>query len=122
MHQQESIEKLLEANERSLLEPAARKSGIVGELLAESFVEFGSSGRVFTKAQIMSALLEESPVAVSASDFKVRLLAPGVALVTYLTERHVQPPVHALRSSVWGRGESGWQMVFHQGTRSGAQT
>jgi hypothetical protein len=121
MHEQESIERLLEANERSLLEPAARRSGVVGELLAESFVEFGSSGRVFSKAQIVSALLEESPVTVSASDFKVRVLAPGVALVTYRTERHVQPPVHALRSSVWVRGQGGWQMVFHQGTRSGEQ-
>lgn len=122
MHEQKSIERLLEAYERGLLEPAARKSGLVIKLIAESFVEFGSSGQVFTKAQIVSALFEESPVTVSASDFKVRLLAPDVALVTFRTERHVQPPVQAIRSSVWVRGEGGWQMVFHQGTRSAEQT
>jgi hypothetical protein len=122
MRAPESIERLLEANERSLLESGARKSSLVAELLAESFVEFGSSGRIFTKAQIVAALQEESPVEADASAFKVRILAPGVALVTYRTERHVQPPVRVLRSSIWVQGEGGWQMVFHQGTRSGEQT
>lgn len=121
MHGQESIERLLEANERSLLEASVRKSSLVSELLAESFVEFGSSGRVFTKAQIVAALLEESSVEVSASAFEVRLLAPGVALVTYRTERHAKPPVHSLRSSIWVQAEGKWQMVFHQGTPSSKQ-
>jgi len=50
MHAEESIERLLEALERQLLEPQARKSILVSELLAEEFVEFGSSGRQFNKA------------------------------------------------------------------------
>jgi hypothetical protein len=98
MAAQNSVESLLEANERSLLEPGLRKSGLVTELVSDSFVEFGSSGRIFTREQIVAALMEESPIEVSASGFSVRLLAPGVALVTYCTKRHTQPPVVAIRS------------------------
>jgi len=118
----ESIGRLLESYERSLLEPSVRKSELVPQLLAESFVEFGSSGRVFTKAQIVAALHAEPPLRVSASGFEVRLLAPHVALATYRTCKHTQPEVHALRSSIWEKREGKWQMVFHQGTLTQAQS
>jgi hypothetical protein len=121
MHEQESIEKLLIAYERSLLEPVLRKSERVLALLADSFVEFGSSERVFTKAQIVAAWQLKNPVEVLASDFNVRLLATEVALVTYRTERRTMPPVCALRNSIWVQREGKWQMVFHQGTLSNEQ-
>ena len=111
-----SIEALLEAQERSLLEPSVRKSELASQLLADAFVEFGSSGRVYTKAEILEALQAEVPSQVSASQFKVSHLAPGVALVTYCTCRHTEPQVRALRSSVWCLHGGVWQMVFHQGT------
>ena len=116
MPEQESIERLLEEHERALLEPNLRKSAFVGQLLAESFVEFGSSGRVFNKAQVIAALHAESPTQVVASEFRIRLLTPEVALVTYRAVRSGQPPRGTLRSSVWRRQEGQWQMVFHQGT------
>jgi hypothetical protein len=56
MHTEEPVERLLEKLERQLLEPQARKSVVVSELLAEEFVEFGSSGRQFNKASCRSRL------------------------------------------------------------------
>ncbi|HVN83698.1 MAG TPA: DUF4440 domain-containing protein [Candidatus Binatia bacterium] len=117
MQEQGPVEQLLEGYERSLLDPSVRKSEVVSALLADSFVEFGSSGRVCTKAQVVASLRAESPVAVSASQFEVRLLASHIALVTYRAQSHTEPPIHTLRSSLWQHCEGKWQIVFHQGTR-----
>lgn len=122
MSTQEPIEKLLEGYERMLLEPATRKSETISQLLAESFVEFGSSGRVFTKTQVVALLQAEPPMQVAASEFKVRLLAPQIALVTYRTRRHPEPPTEALHSSIWEQRQGKWQMIFHQGTPTQIQT
>ena len=117
MNQQSSIERQLQELELSLLQPSERKSQRVAELLAEGFVEFGSSGRAFTKEQIVSGLRAESSTPErSATQFKVQLLAPHVALVTYRVHRHSEPPVHTLRSSIWEQRQGRWQLVFHQGT------
>jgi len=37
--------------EESLLQASVRKSDRVAHLLADGFIEFGSSGRIFTKQQ-----------------------------------------------------------------------
>src|ERR1041384_2414439 len=121
MNAKESLEKLLEDFERQLLVPQVRKSELVFELLAEEFVEFGSSGRQFTKAQVVAALQAEAPIQVTASEFKVQLLSSQVALVTYRAQRHGEPPIHTLRSSIWQQREGQWQMVFHHGTLAVSQ-
>ena len=97
----EPIEPLLERLERSLHQLTVRKSAVVSRLLAGDFVEFGSSGRVLTKAQIVAGLPAGAPAAVTVSEFKVRWLAPQLALVTYRAARHTRPRRHTLRSSLW---------------------
>jgi len=105
------------ALERELHDATVRKSPRVAELLANSFFEFGSSGRVLSRAQILSNLQAETPPVVEATDFRVTLLAPTVALVTYRSLRKARPPVRRLRSSLWQREGRTWKMIFHQGTR-----
>jgi hypothetical protein len=107
--------------EESLLLASVRKSGRVAQLLADNFVEFGSSGRLFTKEQIVASLCAESPTIVTTTEFKVVLLAPGAALVTYRAHRHTEPPVYTLRSSLWQMQNGQWKMIFHQGTLSPAR-
>jgi hypothetical protein len=102
--------------ELALLQADVRTSAQVAEILAEDFVEFGSSGRVYTRDQVLSALNAETPVVMDASDFKVTALGQDVALVTYQVQKHSQPPIFSLRSSVWKLVKDRWQMVFHQGT------
>ena len=109
------VEQELERLERSLLQPEVRRSEAVVDLLAEDFLEFGSSGRVYTKAQVLEALRAETPVDFTVSDLKVQLLESDVGVVTYRALRHSHPPVHTLRSSIWERREGRWQMTHHLG-------
>jgi hypothetical protein len=77
--------------------------------IADDFVEFGKSGKVYDKATVLTQMQSEQPGAqIPVEDFVARALAPDVVLVTYRTS--------ALRSSIWVRRQGKWQLVFHQGT------
>ena len=102
--------------EESLLLPDIRKSQTLVDLLADEFIEFGSSGRIYSKADLVSTLQAESPSAQTTSDFKVSELSPDVALLTYRIHLHREPPVYTLRSSLWKQSGGRWRMVFHQAT------
>ena len=105
--------------ELQLMDPAFRKDRIaVSKLLAEDFREFGSSGRVWSRETILDLLAEESGwTAPAVEDFVIRPITRDAILVTYRTI-HADPPRASLRSSVWVREHAGWQMLFHQGTRT----
>jgi hypothetical protein len=106
--------------EEQLLRPAFRNDrAAVAALLADDFVEYGSSGRVFTKEEILDLLAAESPQHIELADFAARLLAPGVAFVTFRAIRRTDSSdsVASLRSSIWIQRDSRWQLLFHQGTR-----
>ena len=121
---------LLRRLEEGLLKPEVRHSpGQVGDLLSDDFIEFGSSGRVFNKQQVIEALEREGPadstIRLSLVDFIARGLASNVILVTYLTIQEGGPGTRQdsrLRSTIWKLIEGRWQMVFHQGTPSTVQT
>lgn len=105
--------------EEDLLRPEVRADRKrFSAMIAEDFVEFGSSGMVFTKVDVMSDLESLPDVALPLSDFSARELADGVALVTYrsVTRHPDGREMHALRSSVWVCIDDTWRMVFHQGT------
>ena len=108
--------------ETTLHKKAVRHSPqVLDALLADEFIEFGSSGRVFSKAGIIEALKEEAfHQQTQVESFQARELAPGVALVTYIASRaapYDSITMRTLRSSLWKREDSGWRMIFHQGTR-----
>jgi len=103
----------LQQLEAELLAPSVRKSERVAQLLADNFVEYGSSGRVYARAEVISALMAESPTNISASDFSVQLIAPGIALLRYVACRH---SAYSLRSSIWQLQHDQWRMLFHQAT------
>src|SRR5690242_8219516 len=102
-------EKLLTASVRTCAEEVA-------ERLADEFVEFGSSGRIFNKEQIIESLQQEDgDCRRELHDFAAILLAPGVVLATYRASRDSSnggPPVESLRSSIWKLIDGRWQMVF----------
>lgn len=116
MRKIDAIEQHLQELELCLLQPDVRKSARVEELLADEFIEVGSGGNAHTRQEILNALLAEPTTRWTATDFKVRLLAPTVALVTFRALRHSEPPLHSLRSSIWRETNGRWQMTFHQGT------
>jgi len=119
MQAETALKDKLCALEKSVLEPAVRSSpDELDQLLADEFVEFGSSGRVFNKQQVVAALQTESGAHWSLTDFRARLLGPGVALVTYRSVQQAEQNAsrHSLRSSIWILQAGRWQMSFHQGT------
>ena len=119
MNTDHSLSDILYQLETQLHQPEIRHSreALTG-LLADEFVEFGSSGRVYDREQIIAGLAGESSIRISISDFKCVKLAPEVALVTYRATVSVddQPAKDSLRSSIWKHEDSNWRMVFHQGT------
>ncbi len=118
----EDIAHELRRSEEALLDPAVRRDRTrVAELLAEGFVEFGSSGRVWTPDEILEMLAGENPVPIQMLNFECALLANDVALVTYRasrTDARTGIQSSSLRSSIWTKKPGGWRLRFHQGTRT----
>ncbi len=112
----------LERLELLLMDPAVRRDRErVAALLSEDFLEFGSSGRVWTRETTLEPLAAEtySPPVVEA--FACRMLGGNVALVTYRAIRTTEATderMVTLRSSIWTRESGSWRMCFHQGTRT----
>jgi hypothetical protein len=105
--------------EQQLLQPSTcRDATALTSLLADDFREFGSSGRIYTRQQIIDQLAAESPRHITVSDLSCRQLAEDIALLTYRSTRTIalKAASHALRSSLWVYRDGRWQMIFHQGT------
>ena len=111
----EAAQALRDLEER-LLHPSVRASpDEVAALLADEFIEFGSSGRIYDKQQIIRFLREEQEEAqLILAEFSARRLSADIVLVTY---RVVES--RTIRSSIWSFREGRWRMVFHQGTKLG---
>lgn len=106
--------------EQRLLQPEVRKStDDLAMLLADDFVEFGISGRVFHKQQVVEELPHAPSVQMTLQDFHVKGLATDVVLTTFRVVKNNKAgaeKIHSLRSSIWKFIDGRWQMVFHQGT------
>jgi hypothetical protein len=112
----QSLKDLLLLQEELLLNEAVRDSREkLNELLADDFMEFGSTGRIFDKEHILELLPNESDPQMTLSNFDARVLASDVVQTIYLVHRK-QDMTYSLRSSIWKRNAGKWQMTFHQGT------
>jgi hypothetical protein len=111
----------LRALEERLLQPDFRQDRLaVSALLADDFLEYGSSGRIFDKQQILDLLQKEAPRPTALIHFRARRLNPTLCLVTYQSAQPddpSEPGTSCLRSSLWALRQGRWQIVFHQGTR-----
>jgi hypothetical protein len=74
-------------------------------LLHPDFVEFGPSGRWYTRADILNEFGPTSVLpAVRSENFDLAVLAEGIALLTYVSaheDADGKQSRHTLRSSVW---------------------
>ena len=116
-----SLVRQLRELEASHLRPDVRSSpDSLAALLADEFVEFGSSGRVFDRQAVLASAAADAPFQSRIDDFDVRSLGPDAALTTYCLTAWATSERDAtvsLRSSVWVRRAGQWLLVFHQGTR-----
>jgi len=110
------------ALECELLDPTVRRDRArVSALLAADFVEFGSSGKVWTREEILECLETEAHQPPVMEDFECRWIAEGVALVLYKsirTDAATGLRTVTLRSSLWSKESGVWRLRFHQGTRA----
>ena len=114
-----SIESELHTLEGKLLDADFRRNReAVAHLFAEDFREFGNSGRVWNKQQILDALETEKRFEAEIEDFQAMEPAAGAVLVTYTAtlRRPGSKSILSLRSSVWMKRDNRWQILFHQGT------
>ena len=116
------VAELLRELEEELVSPSVRRDEHrLRELLAEDFREFGASGRVYSRAEIIEALAVEALSDISIEDFAAWEISGGVALVTYrAVKRRAGEIVASMRSSLWVLRDGRWRMVFHQGTGMGS--
>ncbi|OYO25049.1 DUF4440 domain-containing protein [Enemella dayhoffiae] len=99
--------------ERALLSEAVRSDpSQVAALLHPDFCEIGASGRLWTRAEILSRIGPLDP-AVELEVLEVQALGSDELLLLW---RSTSGERAALRSSLWVRGESDWVQRFHQGT------
>ncbi|MFO1352310.1 MAG: DUF4440 domain-containing protein [Gammaproteobacteria bacterium] len=107
--------------EVALHRPEVRSDrGKLDGLLHPRFREFGRSGRIYAKAEILAEFSDHPQTyAVWSQDFQVEPLSKEYALLTYRSA-HLNPEGklerYTNRSSLWQLTEHGWQMLFHQGT------
>ena len=105
--------------EESLLDPEVRWSpSRLSALIAEDFLEFGASGRIYVKQDVLDASGQLPDVFTPLSEFELLTATAELAVVAYRsTIRTDDGAVHvALRSSVWVLRDGRWQIRFHQGT------
>jgi hypothetical protein len=114
------VKQTLQGLEQRLLTNATRHDAReVSSLLADEFREFGSSGRTFSKIEIIDLLQSESSVCFSLKDFEAYPVSEQTVLVTFRAVKEIEglPPTESLRSSLWIHRDGRWQMLFHQGTK-----
>ena len=115
-----NLEQELKDLEESHLRFDVRSSAeSMGALLADEFIEFGSSGRILDRTAVLASISGNAACQFRIDSFAVRALAPGAALTTYRLSAWSDSESQArvtLRSSVWVHRTGRWLLVFHQGT------
>jgi hypothetical protein len=104
------------AGEEALLTPRVRSSApLLEELLAPDFTEIGQSGRRWTRAEIIAALVDDTSPAPTAtvSDREIRTLSEDTVLLTYRLDFEGR---QSWRTSLWRQVDGTAQCFYHQGT------
>lgn len=103
--------------ELALLTPEVRGSADqLEDLLDPDFAEIGKSGRLWTRAELIAALVaaaDPEKHTVVISEMSGRSVGSGFVLLTYVTQVEGQ---RARRSSLWRQSMKGWRVLHHQGT------
>lgn len=103
------------ALERELLAPSTRRDGArLNELLHPEFVEVGASGRRWTRAEMVEALVADPASGeVEVDDVVASVVSDDVVLVTSTSCRGT---ASSHRASLWVRRGGSWAVRHHQGT------
>ena len=113
------LKEILYKLELSLVTPDTRSSADkLNELLADDFIEYGSSGLIYDKEITIKSLTDVASPTYKIYDFEVFSLSETYTLTRFKTDRTNLDgtKLTSLRSSIWKKVNSNWQMYFHQAT------
>ena len=108
--------------ENELLKSEIRKSQEkIYELIADDFIEFGSSGGEYhyKKGDVFLEQNDNMELNWEILNFKIKELAGDCILAMYKVIKHSETnesKKYSFRSSIWKYYDGKWKMVFHQGT------
>ncbi len=86
-------------------------------VLTDDFTDFCRFGNVYDRHHLLDAQESEAEVEFPFEDFSVEMLAPTVALVTYVnTVTSNGSRQRARRSSIWVDDDGTWRLRFVQAT------
>jgi hypothetical protein len=85
-------------------------------ILAPDFIEFGRSGRIYSREEALAVPRQNIDARLPLESFAVHPIDRDVFLVTYVSEVTYAEVAMGNRSSLWSRTDAGWQLRFHQGT------
>ena len=87
-------------------------------MMAPDFWDIGASGQRYERAYVLEILEERyarpHDDVWETSEFECRKLSDDVYLLTYLLIQDEERRTR--RATIWQRTESGWQILYHQGT------
>lgn len=115
----ENIKELIYKLETDLLKPEIRASiEKLNELIADDFIEYGSSGLIYNKENILERLPQGNSPAYFLYDFEVFVLSEDIVQTRFKTDRTNldNTKTTSLRTSLWKKDNGNWQIFFHQGT------
>ncbi len=101
--------------ELRLLQPSVRCSEKeLNELIADDFIEIGSSGRIYDKTSAIQAVLSNDHEDLSENyNLNAKQLGSELVLIEYTTRNgEIQ------RSSVWQHKDQNWVILFHQAVKT----
>lgn len=115
----DQLSEYIEGLERQLQTPKTRLSEKeLTDLLSVDFIEYGSSGNIYSRDDIIDALAGEVDVNYTMWGFEMIQLSESLIQARYYTRTTEGGLLrnYALRSSVWKNENGVWRMTFHQGT------
>lgn len=105
----------IEYFERELVSLDVRKDPQrISELLSDEFQEFGSSGGVIRKCDVVNAAENPGTTTYQLDGFNFKALGHAHILVTYRSVTSSLVVAH--RSSIWAEEYGHWKMLHHQST------
>ncbi|MGD1147276.1 MAG: nuclear transport factor 2 family protein [Thermoanaerobaculaceae bacterium] len=92
-------------------------STLMASVFAPDFFEFGRSGRIYGRTEMLGATRQPIQAVLPLPDLSIRLLNEVTAQVTYNSVvMSCGKNEYGRRSSIWSKSSNGWGLRFHQGT------
>ncbi|WP_151193931.1 DUF4440 domain-containing protein [Cysteiniphilum sp. JM-1] len=108
--------KKLQTLEESLwLEKTRFDFAYMDSVLDATFFEYGRSGRIYTREEILAHSYQEIKAKLPLENFQVHDISENIKQVTYVSEVGTAK-LRANRSSIWVKKLNDWKLIFHQGT------